>query len=353
MPSATSPREFSGYICERANLVSDREDILSIWKGALSNVARQTAKYDWFYVGSEAGAPIVSLLRHVSSDRRVGVAAAGPRRATWNGRGVRVGVLVDLAVVPEHRSLFPALLLQRSLQQAVPGELAALYGFPNPRAVPVFTRVGYSKALDVRRFVRVLRSGGYMRRHLPGWAAAPIAHLLDLLMRAWDAVRSPAPATYRAGWSTEVDPRVDDLWKVAAHGNGPVLVRDSSFLQWRFSRMPGITFRFLNVEAGDGGLIAWFACEDDGESLVVRDFWTGGGCDRIDRPVVMLLLREAKNAGYSAVSVEFGGSDNIVRVLGSAGFTERSRRPFFAYFAPESTAPRDAAWYVTSADEDE
>jgi len=260
---------------------------------------------------------------------------------------------VDLAVVPEHRSLFPALLLQRSLQQAVPGDLAALYGFPNPRAVPVFTRVGYSRALDVQRFVRVLRSGEYLRRHLPGWAAALLARPLDLMMTVWDAVRSPKRGTFKALWSTEVDPRVDDLWEVAPHGRGPILVRDTSFLRWRFDRMPGKAFRYLNVEAGEGRLTAWFACEDDGGSLVVRDFWTGGGYDAIDPAIVMLLLREASRAGCSAVSVEFGGSANIIRVFEAAGFSERSLRPFFSYFGPESTSPRDAAWYVTSADEDE
>ena len=181
---ATSPRESSGYLCEPANLVSDRADILSIWKGNLGNAAKQAAKYDWFYVASEAGSPVVSLLRHAETGRRVGVAAAGLRRALWNGREVRIGVLVDLAVLPEHRSLFPALLLQRSLQQSVPLELAALYGFPNPRAVPVFTRVGYSKTLDVRRYVRVLRTGEYSRRHVPGWVASLVAQPVDLAMRA-------------------------------------------------------------------------------------------------------------------------------------------------------------------------
>jgi hypothetical protein len=351
--SANSPLNSAGYSCEPANLVRDREDILSIWRGTLGNVASRVAKYDWFYIESEAGSPVVSLLRHTETGRRVGVAAAGPRRATWNGRGVRVGVLVDLAVVPEHRSLFPALLLQRSLQQAVPGSLAALYGFPNPRAVPVFTRVGYTRALDVRRFVRVLRSGSYLRRHLPGWAAALLARPLDLLMEAWDAVRTSGPGTHKAGWSTEVDPRVDDLWEVAPHGNGPILVRDASFLRWRFDTKPGPACRYLNVESGDGRLIAWIACEDDGACLVVRDFWSSRGYDGIDPSIVLLLLGEARRGGYSSVSLEFGGSANIIRVFEAAGFSERDRRPFFSYFSSESTPPRDAAWYVTSADEDE
>lgn len=348
-----STRVSSGYRCEPANLDRDREDILSIWRGGLSNVAGQAAKFDWFYMQGEAGSPIVSLLLHAESGRRVGIAAAGPRRANWNGRAVRIGVLVDLAVLPEHRSLFPAMLLQRSLQQSVPGSLAALYGFPNPRAAPVFARVGYSKTLDVRRFVRVLRSRVYLRRRMPGWAAALVARPLDLAMSLWAGRRARGPDRFKAAWSSEVEARVDALWDSTAHGSGPVLVRDAGFLRWRFDRMPGKHFRYLNVEDGNGRLAAWFACEDDGGTLAVRDFWTIGGYDSIDPSIVRMLLSEAMKTGCSAVSLEFGGASNIIRILEAAGFSERSRRPFFSYFGPGSALSSDTGWYVTSADEDE
>lgn len=349
----TSTRVSSGYRCELANLVRDREEILSIWRGNLSNVAGQAAKFDWFYMHGEAGSPIVSLLFHAESGRRVGIAAAGPRRASWNGRAVHMGVLVDLAVVPEHRSLFPAMLLQRSLQQSVPGSLSALYGFPNPRAAAVFARVGYSKTLELRRLVRVLRSRGYLQRHVPGWAAALVARPLDLAMSVRAGKRARGPEFFKASWSSEVEARVDGLWDAAAQGNGPILVRDATFLRWRFDRMPGRSFRYLNVEDGEGRLAAWFACEDDGGTLAVRDFWTSGGYDSIDPSIVRLLVREASKTGSSAVLLEFGGAPSIIGTFEAAGFSERSRRPLFTYFGAGSTPPGDASWYITSADEDE
>lgn len=342
-----------GYHCEAANLARDREEILSIWRGNLGNEASLAAKYDWFYTKSEAGSPVASLLCHAASGRHVGFAAAGPRRAIWNGRDVRIGVLVDMAVVPEHRSLFPALLLQRSLQQSVPGELAALYGFPNPKAAPVFARVGYTKVLEVPRLVRVLRSGTYLRRYLPGWAARLLAYPLDLLMTARDCVRVSGRSGLKASWRKDADSRADALWREASHGAGLIMVRDARFLRWRFDQKPGSGSRYLVVEGGDGRLVAWYACEDDGETLVVRDFWTRGGYDKLESSVVWLLLRAAKKGGYSAVSLEFGGSGNIDRSFETAGFSVRSRRPYFTYLGPQPSAAGKTAWYVTSADEDE
>ena len=111
--------------------------------------------------------------------------------------------------------------------------------------------------------------------------------------------------------------------------------------------------RYLNLVAADGRLAAWFACEEQGGTLTVRDFWSREGYDGINPSIVMLMLREARKSGYSAVSLEFGGSRKIISILEAAGFFERSHRPFFSYFDSGSTPACDAEWYVTSADEDE
>ncbi|MGH8863057.1 MAG: hypothetical protein ACREVZ_00170 [Burkholderiales bacterium] len=351
--AGTPARETPAYTCERADLARDRDAILAIWRGNLGREASLAGKYDWFYTKGEAGSPIAMLLRHASSSLPVGIAAAGPRRAIWCGRNVRIGVLVDMAVVPEHRSLYPALLLQRALQQTVPGEFAALYGFPNPKAAAVFVRAGYSRTIEVRRYVRVLRPGTYLRRRLPGWVARLLGPPLDLLLAAWDSLRARGSRAFSANWRADADPRVDDLWRATPHGTGPIAVRDLSFLRWRFDHKPAAAFRYLMVEGGGGRLVAWFACEDDETTLVIRDFWTGEGCDGLDPSIVWLLLREARKGGYSAVSMEFGGSAVIFRTLEAAGFAARSSRPFFSFFGPGPASARAAAWHVTSADEDE
>ena len=343
----------AGYACEPAVLALDRADILSIWASGLANAGRQAAKFDWFYLGSEAGEPLVALLRHGGTGRRVGVAAAGPRRIEWAGRETLAGVLVDLSVVPEHRSLFPALMLQRALQAAVPAKLAMLYGFPNPRAVPVFSRVGYRKSLDVGRRVRVLRTGRYLRRKLPGVVASVLARVLDAALAVRDEARWPSSRKIRAFWSDAPDARVDALWAESPRGRGPVGVRDARFLRWRFEGMPGGAFLYLNLESPDGRLLAWFVGEPEGDFLTIRDFWTRRGDDAIDAPVIATLLRQARGAGYAAVCVEFGGSARIVHAFEAFGFSERSRRPFFTYFGNAAGTEPAASSYVTSADEDE
>src|SRR3546814_5344800 len=103
------------YTVHEADLERDRELIVGLWRGNLGEDARMARKYDWFYRQCPYGAPLTLLLRHEASGEWVGVASAGPRQMVFGGRRVSAGVLVDLAVLPAHRSLGPALTLQQAL----------------------------------------------------------------------------------------------------------------------------------------------------------------------------------------------------------------------------------------------
>jgi hypothetical protein len=131
------------YAIEGGDVARDRERVLAIWRGNLGRDTRMQAKYDWFYASCPYGEPLLCLLRHLPDDSLVGAAAAGPRRMLRQGAEIEAGVLVDLAVTTEHRSLGPALMLQSALAEAGCRRYGLLYGFPNPKAAAVFKREKY------------------------------------------------------------------------------------------------------------------------------------------------------------------------------------------------------------------
>lgn len=207
MRPTTTPQ----YVTREGDATTDREAVLAVWRGNLGQDARMTVKYDWFYRSAPAGTPLLQLLMHTGMEAPVGVCAAGRRRMLRNGREVRAGVLVDLAVMIEHRSLGPALILQQALFAAGKRELDLLYGFPNPKAAPVFKRIGYQQLTDMVRHVRVVRHAPYLHRRLrriPGLLAAPVGALIDLGHRLRDAWRFPYARKLRAQWFDRV-PDID------------------------------------------------------------------------------------------------------------------------------------------------
>jgi hypothetical protein len=342
------------YAVETGEAARDRTAVLAIWRGNLGQDARMQAKFDWFYARCPFGAPTLRLLRHLPDDRLVGVAAAGPRRMLWRGEEISAGVLVDLAVAAEHRSLGPALMLQNALADAGCRRFGLLYGFPNPKAAAVFKRVGYARLGEIVRHARVLRHARYVARRLPRPLALLAGAVLDLRARVRDAWRARADRRVESAWSERADPRFDALWsRGSAASEGLVAVRDTAFARWRFDDSPLAATRYLLVsDPADHSLRAWFACQVEDDVLHVRDFWSDDAASGIARAHVDALVRAARAAGHAAVSVEYAGAETKRAGWCDAGFIERSRRPVFGRWA-DGGATGGIDLHLTSADEDE
>lgn len=341
------------YTVRAGDPLKDRDTVLSIWRGNLGQAPLMAAKYNWFYLHPPGAAPLVQLLFHEPSGVAVGVCSAGRRRMSWRNRDIRGGVLVDLAVTPEHRSLGPAMILQQGLIATAKRELDLLYGFPNPKAVPVFKRIGYRHLVDMVRYARVLRHGGYLGRKLPTGIARVVGALVDLGARAADTTRSWGNRRLEAQWADRADPRMDVLWTRSPHGHCLLSIRDSRYAAWRFDQSPLAQTRYLLLDDAEGGLAGWFATHAIDGTLHVRDFWSrdaarGIGCQYLDA-----LLRAARSAGHAAVSVELAAPPAHLAGWHSRRFVERGRRPVFGRWSWPDPCGNDPELFLTSADEDE
>lgn len=339
------------YSVERGEVARDREAMLALWRGNLGDEARMLAKFDWFYRACPFGEPGICLLKHAGENAPVGVAVAGARRMWVNGARVDAGLLVDLAVSPEHRSLGPAMTLQTTLAETAATRFGLLYGFPNPKAAPVFKRVGYAKLGEILRHVRVLRHASYIARRMPKPLAAMAGVIVDLGVHLRDAWRSRGDARLGITWSDAADTRFDDLWNRSAPQHGALAVRDATFARWRFDACPLEKTRYLLLsDPADGSLRAWFACQVQEGILHVRDFWSADAASGLARAHVDTLLRAARSAGHGAVSVEIATTENRLAGWKAARFEVRSKRPVFGKWSEGQVATE---LHLTSADEDE
>lgn len=349
-PAATKP----AYVPTPGDARRDRDAVLAVWRGsALGREERLAAKYDWFYLGCPFGQPLVRLLRHEPSKAIVGTAAAGPRRVLREGKELRAGVIVDMAVTTEHRSLGPAVTVLKSLMAAGESHFDLLYGFPNQKAVSVFKRVGYDKLGEIVRYARVLRYEDHLARVMAPAAALPLGLLLDgaTALRQEIAARRGRARDLAVSWSDAAVPEMDDLWARSPHGDETIGVRDVAMLRWRFDTAPVPKTRYLLVrDARKGTLEAWFACQVDGRVLHVRDFWSIDAVEGVSQVFIDALLRAARRAGHAVVSVEQAGPAVRRAAWLDAGFMERGRRPVYGKWKPGTNG---GEIHLTSADEDE
>lgn len=351
MNQATLPQ----YTVHDGDVDRDHDALLSIWRGNLGEETRIQAKYDWFYLGCPYGPPLLQMLRHEATGAWVGACSMGRRRMLWQGREIRSGVLVDLAVLPKHRTLGPALMMQLGLVESGRRHLDLVLGFPNPKAAAVFKRTRYTKFADIVRYVRVVRHAVYLNRRLPAWLAYSAGTAIDAAARARDFVRSIGKPTLHAEFSAEADPRMDALWARSSHGDALVAVRDSEYIRWRFDRSPLARTRHLLLsEHPVGPLRAWFTTEVVGGVLHVKDFWSDDAASGIGTHYIDTLLRIARRDGHSAVSVEMATTVARLAPWASRGFAERNRRPVFGHWSePPNEVDSHLDLHLTAADEDE
>lgn len=341
------------YVVDVGDVRRDRDTVLALWRGNLGEDARMQSKFGWFYAACPFGEPTLRLLRHVADGSHVGVASAGPRRMQVAGTAMDAGVLVDLAVSPEHRSLGPAMMLQAAVAEAGGARYGLLYGFPNPKAAPVFKRVGYAKLGEIVRHARVLRHADYLARRFPRSLAVVGGLLVDVAVRVRDAWRSRSDARPMVLWSDAADPRFDALWARSAPANIALAIRDYAFAHWRFDQCPFERTQFLLLSnPGNGDLLAWFACQIKGSTVHVRDFWSAEAALGLPRTHIDSLLAEVRKRGYTTVSVEIAGHSDRLAGWRAAGFSARGQRPVFGKWSPPRAAG-DVDLHLTSADEDE
>ncbi|GAB3751634.1 hypothetical protein [Lysobacter olei] len=342
------------YTLHDADPIRDQDIVLSIWRGNLQHEhGGHEAKYRWFYLSGPDGPPLLQLMRHEPSGDWVGTCAAGRRRMLLNGNEIRGGVIVDFAVLPEHRSLGPALILQGGLIAASAHQLDLLYGFPNPKAVAAVKRGGYEKLTDIVGYARVLRHARFLAEHMPAVLANTLGAILDMAVWAWDGLRRLVSPRVHTEWSDQADARMDTLWQQSDRTSGLMMVRDAAYARWRFDEAPQGRTRYLFVmDKRDGAPLAWFATRSDAGLLRVRDFWSSEGVRGVSRTCVEALLWAARATGHVGITTEITAPAASLAGWRACGFFERERRPVYGRWGGSTAHSAGMGWYLTSADKD-
>lgn len=335
-------------------LPDERDRVLAVWEGTLGEHSRMSAKFGWFYEQSPTGMPLALLLEWRadadSAAQVIGVATAGRRQFQCGNQSLSAGVLVDMAVRPEHRTLGPALQLQKGLLAESLRTVDFLYGFPNPKAAPVFQRAGYQRLGRMQRHVRVLRASGYLGRRFPAAVAAILAPFADVALRIRIELDAGVARAPRLEWVP-----VEDLGGrfAASRPDGNILcgTRSAQFLAWRFSKAHAANPHCAVLAPVPGGEAHWVV-EEQGRVLQVRDC-SSLLLERANAGAWTALFRDAVRRGFHSVSFECLAAARHLEVLKSLGMKVRSDRPvFWSGFRPTQQSVA-AEFFLTSADEDE
>lgn len=341
------------YSTRSADLAVDRATILRMWSGALEGTSSRAQKYRLHYLEYPWGTPTVELLEHDGVP--IGVATVQPRPMLHGKERIAAGLLMDFAVAPAHRSVGPALRLQRALLARCEQTYDLVYGLPNANARALSERAGMTRIGEMTRFVKVLRYGRYVAPYLPASLASRGARALDVATTVLTRARLPWLGRKVAAWTEAPIAEIDELWVRTAHLPWLLASRDLARLRWQLQSRDPDSVRLMLVRGRAGGhLEGWFACERTADSIKIVDYWTVNAGASPSRELLDTLARAAMSAGCASISVELVAPDVVLNAWTEAGFTRRDSRPVFAKCSNSSTLDLfRRSLFMTGADEDE
>jgi predicted N-acetyltransferase YhbS len=333
------------YRVAPSDSAADRQAILELWQRNLPEA--DFVRYAWLY---DRG-PTVGLLLRDEAGEPVGSAGLMRRTVRVFGHDVTAGQAVDLNVDRTHRTIGPALALQRAvIATADERQCEFIYGFPNPQSEAVLRRGGFREIGRLGRWVRPLSTRRLSTR-VPRWLAAGTDLLLPLI----------TPETYRrvpAGLRVErvrqFDSRFDRLFEAAA-ARVPILGhRTAEYLDWRFARSPHARHRVLGLFEGDA-LLAYVIWRRRRGTARIGDLLAAE--PRNLEILLAELLRRLRRRDTEAVVVNYLGHPSVCRTLARLGFWHRvlEWKAMIRLTAGASDADRllpPDHWYLTRADLD-
>ncbi|NIR60572.1 MAG: GNAT family N-acetyltransferase [Gammaproteobacteria bacterium] len=342
-----------------ADLQADRQTLLDFWKA--HHATPLDRKFSWIYQANPYGSARVVLLIHRQTERCVGTTALFPRTVYLGDRPLNAAVVGDLLLAPEHRTLGPAIMLQKAAVARVgEGGFDLAYTFPNKAAEPVIKRAGYTRVGTIHRFVRVLRSEPILRRRgWPGPLAAGAGAVADLGLRlVQPRQRDPARDGFRVEPLHEFGAEFEIVWRARRTTFGVTPDHSGVYMDWKFFHDPDARHEALALRYAETDALracAVYTWEHD--SIAVRDLVPGPD-PMTCKSLVRALYRFARLNRATSLLMQCLDGSPLADELRRCGFS-RARPDRNAYVHVASGIGADARtiidpaqWLLMKSDED-
>jgi hypothetical protein len=264
--------------------------------------------------------------------------------------------LGDFCISDEHRSLGPALQLQRACIDGVDsGSAAVCYDFPSAGMMAVYRRLRIPETGQMIRFAKALRVDRKVREFVKAPLASRVVSAAgNFILRMADGVSSPPQdCEYSlqrlpcAGEFTVMAQRVAGQW-------GMHIERSAEYLNWRFLSNPLLRHEMV-VARNHDGLVGYAVFVHDGEDSTLVDMF-GETNPHIVEGLVKALLKILRERGVVTVSAPLDASHPWTGALLENGFRKRESAPVVVHWASQQGSQLNGAdrvtWWFASGDRD-
>ena len=341
------------------NLDDARDDALALLSATRQGAATDQRRYEWLYRENPDGNAVLWSIRKAKTAEMAGFTVVLPRRMIVDGAPRLCWIGADFSIYPKYRSLGVAMKLRRAAKTAIDeGRASFLYAHPNERMQIIHEKVGHAPVGTMVRYAKPLRFDPYLRKRLGDhWLSTAVGKLCESVTRLRSREGKDLPScSTRLVESPRFDDRFDRLFEQAATCRRVIGVRDSRYLDWRYTRNPLYKTHALLAEDGDRLIgYALFVLGQDGV-VQVKDVFAAQH-DSVERDLIGALIAQARRDSRTSISIAILEGHPIADTLGEFGFVRRPDCSQMVSYAPPDSPLHDVlrearSWLICVGDRD-
>ena len=330
-----------------ANLATDGDALLKFLQENLS-AAIDRRRFDWLYRDCPSGEGKAWLAIEEKTDRVIGAAAVFPRKMNLAGQIQEGCVFGDFCISPDHRSLGPALQLQRKcIDSVADGPFRAGYDLPSTSMLAIYQRLGIKTTGKLVRMTKLLRSNAKVAakvkpRFLAGGLSAAANVVLSARRGSLKLKSGVSIEVHKGGFGSE-------FTELAARTKGYLGIsaeRSAEFLTWRYTEHPQNQYETLTARRG-ANLQGYLVCTQQGSSTHVADCI--GESAKVRGDLLRGLMTFVKTRKAESINVPVLESHAFCAELRDMGFSARESVPAVFLQSKGEAAPA-TGWFLLDGD---
>ncbi len=331
LTSLLNTKTKAGVTVRAAELKRDRDELIRFLSDNLAPAAH-AARFDWLYLEGPCG-PARAWMAVNEAGQTIGVAAAFPRDFRVGDSVKQAWVLGDFCIAREHRSLGPALSLQRSCLESLKN--AICYDFPSQSMLPVYRRLGVPTLGQHVRYVKLLKTDEAIMKFVRHRGLAnPLIQIGNWTLALRNMSQSMPDGITFSLHEEECGEEFDSIDSYSTSRHSVRGVRNARYLNWRYLRNPLRQYRLITARRGPE-LLGYAVVEVDGPYSLIADLRTIDPENTIPGLLAYTerLLREM---GARNISTHVLENCCLVPYLRRAGFYPRESAPVVAFGRDET-----------------
>ena len=337
------------------NLDSEEQELLELLQTNLRDLPH-ARRFNWLYRNNPAGAAWSWFAYEKETKTPIGVASVFPR-VMWVGKEIRLcGQVGDFAIDIGHRSLGPALMLQRATFEPVnQGMLGLIYDCPpDDRGMSTFRRLGIEPHCQMLRYAKLLRTDREFAKRLGSGKLAAEAALIGNRWLKMCSRPKPTPAAIEIALHTA---RCGEEFSFLDQQVGGADVirsrRTAADLNWRYKDDPLHEYKIMTARRR-GELVAYIVFSTIEQDAYVIDLFGWLSLD-VALPLLRSTVEHLRDRPIQTVQAQLVNGSALTTTLKEAGFRYRSQAArIVPYTGPDgevcaflATRPR---WFFNHAD---